>query len=102
MWMLFEPTPDGTGRYIDWLLDGLVWTVALALGAWLIALVAGTVVGVARTLPNRAIAGLGRGYVELFRNIPLLVQMFFWYFVLPELLPRALGRTIKQMDPPWA
>ena len=40
-------------------------------------------------------------YVELFRNIPLLVQMFLWYFVLPEVLPQALGDWLKQMPPPW-
>jgi glutamate/aspartate transport system permease protein len=45
---------------------------------------------------------LGNTYVELFRNIPLLVQMFLWFFVLPELVPRALGDWIKQMPPPWA
>jgi glutamate/aspartate transport system permease protein len=61
----------------------------------------GTLVGVARTLPKGILPRLGRVYVETFRNIPLLVQMFFWYFVLPELLPVRIGMAIKQMDPPW-
>jgi glutamate/aspartate transport system permease protein len=47
------------------------------------------------------VARLGDAYVEIFRNVPLLVQMFLWYFVLPELLPAALGDAIKQMPPPW-
>jgi glutamate/aspartate transport system permease protein len=102
MSLLFEPTPDGTGRYLDWILSGLGWTLLLALGAWTIALVVGTLVGVARTLPQGILSRIGRVYVELFRNIPLLVQMFFWYFVLPELLPARVGMAIKQMDPPWA
>jgi glutamate/aspartate transport system permease protein len=102
MSLLFEPTPDGTGRYLDWILSGLGWTLLLALGAWTIALVVGTLVGVARTLPQGILSRIGRVYVELFRNIPLLVQMFFWYFVLPELLPARIGMAIKQMDPPWA
>jgi glutamate/aspartate transport system permease protein len=101
MFLLFEPTPDGTGRYLDWVLSGLAWTLALAIGAWIIALVVGTVVGVARTLPGGILPKVGRAYVEIFRNIPLLVQMFFWYFVLPELLPTPVGMVIKQMDPPW-
>jgi glutamate/aspartate transport system permease protein len=101
MFMLFEPTPDGAGRYLDWVLSGLAWTLALAIGAWIIALVVGTVVGVARTLPGGILPKVGRAYVEIFRNIPLLVQMFFWYFVLPELLPTPVGMAIKQMDPPW-
>jgi glutamate/aspartate transport system permease protein len=101
MSLLFEPTPDGAGRYLDWILNGLGWTLSLALGAWTIALVVGTLVGVARTLPTGVLPKLGRVYVEIFRNIPLLVQMFFWYFILPELLPARLGMAIKQMDPPW-
>jgi glutamate/aspartate transport system permease protein len=55
-----------------------------------------------RTMPLRWLVRLGNAYVELFRNVPLLVQMFLWYFVLPELLPTALGDTMKQMVPPWA
>jgi glutamate/aspartate transport system permease protein len=101
MSLLFEPTPDGAGRYLDWIISGLGWTLFLALGAWTIALAVGTLVGVARTLPQGILPRLGRAYVETFRNIPLLVQMFFWYFVLPELLPVRIGMAIKQMDPPW-
>src|SRR6202453_226855 len=101
MSLLFEPTPDGAGRYLDWIINGLCWTLLLALGAWTIALVVGTFVGVARTLPGGILPRAGRVYVETFRNIPLLVQMFFWYFVLPELLPVRIGMAIKQMDPPW-
>jgi glutamate/aspartate transport system permease protein len=101
MSLLFEQTPDGAGRYLDWIVSGLGWTLCLALGAWTIALIVGTLVGVARTLPTGILPRLGRVYVETFRNIPLLVQMFFWYFVLPELLPLRLGMAIKQMDPPW-
>src|SRR6202046_4689858 len=101
MSLLFETTPDGAGRYIDWILNGLGWTLSLALGAWAIALIVGTLVGVARTLRDGIWPRLGRVYVETFRNVPLLVQMFFWYFILPELLPVRLGLAIKQMDPPW-
>jgi glutamate/aspartate transport system permease protein len=102
MSLLFEPTPDGAGRYYEWILSGLGWTLSLALGAWTVALVVGTLVGVARTLPRGVLPKLGRVYVETFRNVPLLVQMFFWYFVLPELLPARIGQAIKQMEPPWA
>ena len=59
--------------------------------AWVIALLLGSVIGVMRTTPNKWAVRLGNAYVELFRNIPLLVQMFLWFFVLPELLPKALG-----------
>jgi glutamate/aspartate transport system permease protein len=44
---------------------------------------------------------IGNGYVEVFRNVPLIVQMFLWFFVFPEFLPKGLGDAIKQMPPPW-
>src|SRR5439155_27324207 len=97
MSLLFEATPDGAGRYLDWIISGLAWTLCLALGAWTIALVVGTLVGVITTFPDGILPRTGRVYVETFRNIPLLVQMFFWYFVLPELLPARIGMAIKQM-----
>ncbi|MBV9555544.1 MAG: amino acid ABC transporter permease [Pseudolabrys sp.] len=98
--VLFEQTADGQ-RYIDWLLSGLGWTLALAFFGWWIAFAVGLVVGIGRTVQNRIIAALARLYVEIFRNIPVLVQMFLWYFVLPEILPTALGNAIKQIPPPW-
>ena len=62
----------------------------------------GAVVGTLRTAPQRWLARACAAYVELFRNIPLLVQMFLWFFVLPELLPERLGDAMKQMPPPWS
>lgn len=101
-WGIFwDPAPDGTGIYLSWLISGLGWTVATALAAWIIALVLGAIVGTLRTTPVSWVVRLGNAYVELFRNIPLLVQMFLWYFVLPELLPKAMGDAIKQLAPPW-
>jgi glutamate/aspartate transport system permease protein len=95
--IFFEASPEGIGTYLDMLLLGLRWTLATAALAWIIALVLGTIVGVLRTLPSRPIALAGDAYVELFRNIPILVQLFLWYFVLPELLPRSWGLWLKQM-----
>ncbi|RJG07182.1 amino acid ABC transporter permease [Noviherbaspirillum cavernae] len=95
-WRIFwEASPDGMGTYMDTLWSGLVWTLATALSAWIMALVLGAIVGTIRTMPNRAAARVADGYIELFRNIPLLVQMFLWYFVMPELVPEALGNWLK-------
>ena len=55
--------------------------------------------GLVRTVPNRGLSGLAAAYVELFRNVPLLVQLFIWYFVLPELLPESIGNAYKQSNP---
>lgn len=92
--------PTGTGQtYLAWLFSGLGLTVALGLVAWVIGLVLGTAVGLARTLPNRAIATFAATYVEVLRNIPLMVQLFTIYFVLPELLPGEMGAAVKRINP---
>ncbi len=98
--VLFERGPDGQ-TYLDWLLSGLGWTLALAVSGWVLAFLMGTLVGVGRTVQNRMLSGVSRAYVEIFRNIPLLVQLFLWYFVLPELLPSKMGDWIKNLAPPW-
>ena len=101
-WHIYwEISPDGQGTYFHSLLVGLGWTLATALAAWIIALVLGSALGVMRTTPSKWAVRFGNLYVELFRNVPLLVQMFLWYFVLPEVVPRAIGTWIKQMPPPW-
>ncbi len=75
------------------------WTIAVAAAAWVIAFSIGSVVGIMRTLDNKILNGIGTCYVELFRNIPLLVQMFLWYFVFPEILPEEAGRWVKRGMP---
>ncbi|HLZ02353.1 MAG TPA: amino acid ABC transporter permease [Bradyrhizobium sp.] len=102
-WHIFlDPNPMGTGTYLDMLLSGLVVTIKTSLLAWIIALISGSIIGVMRTLPSRAASWIGFAYVEFFRNIPLLVQIFLWFFVLPELLPRAAGLWLKQLpDAPF-
>ena len=99
--ILFEAEPGGTGSYLHYLIVGLGWTLATALAAWVIALTLGAIVGTLRTTSRRWVVRLGNLYVEIFRNVPLIVQMFLWFFVVPELLPQALGDRIKQMPPPW-
>ena len=88
-----EPSASCFGRggditYLDWLLSAWGWTVSVSLLALLIALLVGAVVGTLRTLPDRPwVVRAGNAWVELFRNIPLLVQIFLWYHVLPALFP---------------
>jgi len=78
----------GDVTYLDWMLSAWGWTVSVALLALLVALLFGTVVGVLRTLPDsRFWLRLGNAWVELFRNIPLLVQIFIWYHVIPAFFP---------------
>ena len=97
-WTIFwKLSPDEQGTYMDTLLNGLVWTLATALSAWIIALLLGAIIGTLRTTPSKWAVRLGNAYVELFRNIPLLVQMFLWYFVIPDVLPASIGGWIKQL-----
>jgi glutamate/aspartate transport system permease protein len=99
-WKVFLEKPPFEGeRYLDWLISGMGWTLAVGGTAWVIALVLGSLLGILRTVPDRRLSGIATAYVELFRNIPLLVQLFFWYFVFPELLPKNVGDSIKQMAP---
>jgi glutamate/aspartate transport system permease protein len=89
--------PTGEATYLGWLLAGLRMTVALSVVSWIVALALGSLLGVLRTVPNRWLSRLAGAYVEVFRNVPLLVQLFIWYFVLPEALPG--GERFKQIHP---
>jgi glutamate/aspartate transport system permease protein len=82
--------------YFGWLLSGVLWTLLVAGAAWVIAFSLGSLVGIARTVRFVPVRALGTAYVELFRNVPLLVQLFLWYFVMPELLPADWGRWVKR------
>lgn len=95
--IFFQLSPDGSNTYLATLIWGAGWTLATALSAWMIALVLGSLIGVLRTVPSPWLSRLANAYVELFRNVPLLVQMFLWYFVLPEVVPAALGTWLKQL-----
>ncbi len=85
--------------YLEWLISGFGWTIAVSLAAWILAFSLGSVIGILRTTNHTVLRGFATGYVELFRNIPLLVQMFIWYFVFPELLPHDAGMWVKRELP---
>src|SRR5204862_7741584 len=98
IWRIFwQTSPGGQGTCADALLSGLMFTLAVGLLAWIMALILGSIVGTVRTTQSKWAVRIGNGYVELFRNIPLLVQMYIWYFVIPELLPATIGNYIKAM-----
>lgn len=97
-WSVFlQPTLSGTMSYAELLLRGAGLTVITAILAWVIALGLGTLIGVLRTVPVRGLNQIARFYVEAFRNVPLLLQLFLWYFVLPELVPESLGNWLKTL-----
>lgn len=87
-WKVFL-TDDGSGRtYLQWMFDAWGWTLAVAGASWVVAMVVGALFGTLRTLPNSPfLTRLANIWVEVFRNIPLLVQIFIWYFVIPKIFP---------------
>ena len=87
-WKVFL-SDDGSGRtYLQWMLEAWSWTLAVAGVSWVVAMVVGGLVGTLRTLPNSPwLVRLSNAWVELFRNVPLLVQIFIWYFVVPKIFP---------------
>jgi glutamate/aspartate transport system permease protein len=100
-WMFFFAETDDGLRYWQWILSGLGWTIAVGVGALIIALVLGSVLGVMRTTQSKTLVFIGDLYIDIFRNIPLIVQLFLWFFVLPELLPKGAGDFMKQKLPDW-
>lgn len=78
---------SGDITYLDWLLSAWGWTLSVSALALLVALALGSLMGILRTTPNRWLVLLGNAWTELFRNVPLLVQIFLWYHVVPALIP---------------
>jgi len=84
-WQFFL-SDDGSGRtYFEWIIQAWGWTLGVAACAWVIAISIGFMVGTLRTATKYpVVVTLGNAWVEVFRNIPILVQVFLWYFVLPR------------------
>lgn len=96
-WSVFwDFAPGETSSYLHWLVTGTSWTLATTLVAFILALLIGGLVGTLRTSTLRPLVWLCNLYTEVFRNIPLLVQMFICFFVVPELLPVSMGDYLKQ------
>ncbi|MBX3664916.1 MAG: amino acid ABC transporter permease [Burkholderiales bacterium] len=96
---LFQPAFSGGGTYLNWVLSGIKWTLCLSVLGWIIAFTLGSVLGILRTAPLAILRVPATIYVELFRNVPLLVQMFIWYFVVPEIVPKGAGDWLKTQMP---
>jgi len=88
-WSVFLKGVGGKETYLTWLMSAWQWTLIVAVLGFIVAFVLGFVMGVFRTTGNKYLVLLGNAWTELFRNIPLLVQLFLWYFVVPELFPIA-------------
>jgi len=74
--------------YGAWMLQGIWTTIKLGIICWGLALSIGTVVGTLRISHNKVVRAIATAYTEVFRNIPLIVQLFFWYYAGPRILPK--------------
>jgi len=77
-----------SGQSGGWLLQGFLTTLEISTLGWVLAAALGALCGALRTVPLTILRCLAAGYVEFFRNVPLLVWMFFWYFGVSPLLPQ--------------
>ena len=88
-WLLLFRAPYG-----ERVLEAVLTTLELSLTSWVFALVIGILAGLLREAPVRAVHLVATAFVEIFRNVPLLVQLFFIYFVLPRALPLPLRQIL--------
>ena len=96
--IFMQATADGDSLWWESLASGLKWTLSTAFFAGIIAFSLGSLLGVMRTTSKAWMVNLGNAYVEIFRNIPLLVQFFIWYFVIPGLIP-SVKKWVVTLDP---
>ena len=92
-WSLLLQEPNWS-----WVVEGVSNTVQLSLLAWIMALTLGIVIGAIRMSKFPLLRLIGTTYVEIFRNIPLLIQLFLWFFVFPLLLPEDMMRAWNRLD----
>jgi glutamate/aspartate transport system permease protein len=84
-WRVFLQDTGGGRNYLEWMISAWGWTLSVALCALVVALAVGSLMGILRTTPSKWLVALGNAWTELFRNIPLLVQLFLWYHVIPSM-----------------
>ncbi len=84
-WQFFLRDNGGGRTYLEWLMSAWGWTMSVSMLSLAVALVSGALVGIMRTTPSKWMVGFGNAWTELFRNIPLLVQIFLWYHVIPSI-----------------
>ena len=90
-WEVFLQDTGGGETYLNWLMSAWGWTLSVALCSLVVALLVGSLMGILRTTPSKPLVWFGNAWTELFRNIPLLVQIFLWYHVIPSIFTSLRG-----------
>lgn len=97
--IFFEPAPGAQATYFVLLLEGLRWTVVTALASWAVAFPLGSLVGALRNARSKTMRLMAGAWIEVFRGVPLLVQLLLWFTVLPDMAPPPLGSWIERWPP---
>lgn len=103
--VLSQSTGVGSELYWHWLAKGFGWLLVIGTAGWVLALIIGTILGIMRTLPNtnavnKLARWIGTAYVSFFRNVPLLIQLFFWFYVMPTWLSDGLQKWwLQELHP---
>jgi glutamate/aspartate transport system permease protein len=84
-WSFFLRDTGGGETYLHWMMTAWGWTLSVAVLALVVALLVGSLMGILRTTPSKLLVAIGNTWTELFRNVPLLVQIFLWYHVIPSI-----------------
>lgn len=87
-----------TGEHLHWLLRGVLITVELTIATWILAFVVAVILAVIRMSEFKPAKWFVAAYVEVHQNIPLLVQVMFWYFAVPELLPETARMWLNERN----
>lgn len=87
-----------TGEYGRWIVDGLIVTLQISAVSIVLSLILGTIVAVMRLTRVKLLEWTALAYTEFFRNTPLLVQIFFWYFGSHSVLPEAVNTWLYERD----
>jgi glutamate/aspartate transport system permease protein len=98
-WHVFLEQASSRETYLDWLLSGMWTTVKMGCLAWVLAFILGSLLGVMRTMPHRLFSRTAAAYVAIVRNVPLIVQLFIWYYVAPKFLPEAVRAWLFAQPP---
>ncbi|MBC7538544.1 MAG: amino acid ABC transporter permease [Bacteriovorax sp.] len=93
-WKIFLQDTGGGQTYLQWLISAWGWTLAVSFCSWAIAIIVGVFIGIIRTLPNKFLLFIGNTWTEVFRNIPLIIQIFIWYHVIPSIF-----LSLRQVPP---
>lgn len=86
-----------SGTYHDWLVAGVIVTLKLSVISIALSFIAGLVIAVMRMGRNRPLRWFAHAYLEFFRNTPLLVQIFFWYFGSYRVLPVVVNDWLNEV-----